>query len=451
MSRGLNSLGLVEAARDIANGAITSRELVDDCLERIEAYEPTIHAWAHIDPDYARKLADEADDIRRSGKPTGPLHGVPVGIKDIVDTKFVPTEFGSEIFRGRKPMNDAVVVTRLREAGAVIMGKTVTAELANMTPGPTTNPHNAEHTPGGSSSGSAAAVACFMVPGAIGTQTGGSVIRPASYCGVYGYKPSFGTIPRTGVLTQSRRLDQIGSFGRSLADVALLARLMMGADAGDPDTFPARPLPGLLQAAMEGPVIEPKIAFLSTPYDSRAEPSTLEAFDELFEVMVESCGDRVGKVELTQSFDTAAAHNRALMTSEIAQAYSPLLQRYPGKISDELVAYIEEGRSVSAVDYLNAVDEKLHLIDILNELAFEEYDAVITPAAVGEAPHGLASTGDPVFCSLWSYLGLPAISLPMMQGPKGLPLGVQVVGPVNGDQQVLQVAKWMETSLEDGE
>lgn len=451
MSKGLNSQGLVESARDIANGVITSRELIDNCLERIDAFEPTIKAWAHLDADYARKLADEADEARRSGGPTGPLHGVPVGIKDIIDTKFVPTEFGSPIFKGRKPMNDAVVVSRLRQAGAIIMGKTVTTELANMTPSPTTNPHNAGHTPGGSSAGSAAAVASFMVPGAVGTQTGGSVIRPASFCGVYGFKPSFGTIPRTGVLTQSHRLDQIGTFGRSLADAALLARVMMGADAGDPDTLPERPLPGLLQAALNGPPVEPKVAFLTAPYQAAAEQSTQEAFDELFDVLVESRGDRIGKVDLSPSFDTALSFNRTLMTSEVAQAYSPLLKRYPGQISDELVDYINEGLAVSAVDYLNAVDEKNRLIDILNELAFEEYDAVIAPAATGEAPLGLASTGDPVFCSLWSYLGLPAVTLPVMQGPNGLPLGVQIIGPPNGDQQVMQVAQWIEASLDDGD
>ena len=449
MSKGLNSLGLVEAARDIANGVITSRELVDNCLERIEAFEPSIKAWAYIDADYARKLADEADQIRRSGKPTGALHGVPVGLKDIIDTKLVPTEFGSPIFKGRRPVDDAVIVSRLRQAGAVIMGKTVTAELANMTPGPTTNPHNAEHTPGGSSSGSAAAVASFMVPGAVGTQTGGSVIRPASFCGVYGYKPSFGTLPRTGVLTQSRRLDQLGTFGRSLADVALLARVMMGTDAGDPDTLPERPLPSLLQAALEGPPMEPKVAFLTAPYQSKAEPSTQEAFDELHDVLVEAHGDRIGRVELTPSFDAALDYHRTVMQSEISQTYSPLLERYPGQISSELTAYIEGGKTIAAVDYLNAVDQKIHLTDILNELAFEEFDAVIAPAATGEAPSGLGSTGDPVFCSLWSFLGLPAVTLPMMQGPNGLPLGVQLIGPRNGDQQLMQVARWLEASLED--
>ncbi len=449
MSKGLNSLSLIEAARDIANGVITSRELVDNCLERIDAFEPTIKAWAHIDPDYARKLADEADSIRKSGRKTGPLHGVPVGLKDIIDTKAVPTEFGSPIFKGRKPLNDAIVVSRLKQAGAVIMGKTVTSELANMTPGPTTNPHNAGHTPGGSSSGSAAAVASFMVQGAVGTQTGGSVIRPASYCGVYGYKPGFGTIPRTGVLTQSRRLDQIGTFGRSLADAALLAQIMMGADAGDPDTMPERSIPDLAKAATDGPLVEPKIAFLTAPYQSAADEATQEAFDELFEVLAESKEGRIGKVELTPSFDTALGSHRTVMSSEIAQTYTPLLTRYPGQISDALVAYIEEGRGVTAVDYLNAADEKIRLLDILNELVFEEFDAIIAPAATGEAPGSLETTGDPIFCSLWSFLGLPAVTLPLMQGPTGLPLGVQVIGPINGDQQLMQVAQWIEAGLED--
>jgi Asp-tRNA(Asn)/Glu-tRNA(Gln) amidotransferase A subunit family amidase len=236
-------LGAVAAARQIRDGKISSDELTRACLARIEAREPEVQAWAFLDPEHALRQARAADEWRKRGRPLGPLHGLPVGVKDIIDTADMPTENGTVLHKGRMPRHDAAAVRMLRAAGAVILGKTVTTECAYFSPGKTRNPRNIEHTPGGSSSGSAAAVAAGMVPAAIGSQTAGSVIRPASFCGVYGYKPTHGLIPRTGVLTLSRALDHVGCFSRSVEDLALLAEVLTGYDEGDPDTRPRARVP----------------------------------------------------------------------------------------------------------------------------------------------------------------------------------------------------------------
>src|SRR5688572_30121727 len=260
----LAALTLCDAAADIREGRITSVELVTDCLKQIDATDEKVQAWTFLDRDHAMRQAEAADEHRRHGRPTGSLHGVPVGIKDIFDTGDLPTEFGSPIWAGRTPRADAAAVARLRAAGAVIMGKTVTAEYAYFHPGKTANPCDPARTPGGSSSGSAAAVAAEMVPGAIGSQTNGSTIRPAAFCGVVGYKPSHGLIPRTGALMLSRTLDHVGVFARSVEDAALLAETMAGFDEEDPDTRPiARP--PLVAAASSEPPLPPRLAFVRSP------------------------------------------------------------------------------------------------------------------------------------------------------------------------------------------
>ncbi|MGH6768260.1 MAG: amidase, partial [Xanthobacteraceae bacterium] len=293
----LSGLTLSEAAADIRDGTITSAELVGDCLERIDKTDPAVQAWTFLDRDHAMRQADAADEHRRSGNALGPLHGVPVGIKDIFDTGDMPTEFGSPIWSGRTPRRDAAAVARLRAAGAVILGKTVTTEYAYFHPGKTRNPHDQERTPGGSSSGSAAAVAAFMVPGAIGSQTNGSVIRPAAFCGVVGFKPTHGLIPRTGALLLSRTLDHVGVFARSVEDAALLAETMTGFDEDDPDTRPSAK-PPLAMTAMSDPPLPPRFAFVRTPVWSHAEAATQQAFDEL----VDALGGSVETLELGESF-----------------------------------------------------------------------------------------------------------------------------------------------------
>jgi Asp-tRNA(Asn)/Glu-tRNA(Gln) amidotransferase A subunit family amidase len=431
-----------EAARQIGNGALTSEALVLACLERIRQVEPTVQAWQFLDEEHALSQARAADEQRRSGEPVGALCGIPVGVKDIMDTADMPTENGTVLHKGRTPRADAAVVARLRAAGAVIMGKTVTTECAYFNPGKTRNPHNPEHTPGGSSSGSAAAVAAHMVPLALGSQTAGSVIRPASFCGAYGFKPTHGLIPRSGVLPLSRTLDHIGLFARSVADLALLAEQLVGHDERDPDTRPrARIAFGAV--AMAEPPVPPMFAFVKTPHWQRTDPDTKEAYGEL----VESLGDRVEELELFPSAREAWDWHRIIMESEMAANLEPLWLAGKEELSDRLRALIERGRETKAVDYQRALRKIAPMVESFDELFTERYDAILTPPALGTAPKGLGATGDPVFCVLWTLLGMPAVTLPLMRGANGLPLGVQLVGRRNFDGRLLRTARWLSARL----
>jgi len=430
------TLSARDAAQQIRDGKLTSEELVGACLERCREREPQVQAWTFLDEEHALAQARAADELRRSGQAAGPLCGVPVGIKDIIDTGDMPTENGTVLHQGRAPRNDAAVVAMLRAAGAVILGKTVTTECAYFHPGKTRNPHNPEHTPGGSSSGSAAAVACGMVPLALGTQTNGSVIRPAAFCGVYGFKPTHGLIPRTGILKLSRALDQVGFFSRNLDDLALLAEELAGWDEGDPDTQPRARIPfGTVLA--EEPPIPPVIAFMKTPVWERAEPETREAFAEL----VEALGDSVEEVELFPSAAEAWDWHRTIMDAEMAVNLEREWQGGRDRLSDKLRALIERGREVRAVDYQRALARIAPMQESFEELFTQRYDAILTPAAPGAAPKGLESTGDPSFCTLWTLSGLPALTLPLLRGSNGLPIGVQLVGRRNFDARLLRTAR----------
>jgi Asp-tRNA(Asn)/Glu-tRNA(Gln) amidotransferase A subunit family amidase len=431
-----------EAARRIRDGVLTSEELVQSCLERIRALEPTVQAWQFLDEDHALAQARAADERKRSGEPVGALNGIPVGIKDIIDTADMPTENGTVLHKGRTPRSDAAVVASLRASGAVIMGKTVTTECAYFNPGKTRNPHNPEHTPGGSSSGSAAAVGAHMVPLALGSQTAGSVIRPAAFCGVYAFKPTHGLIPRTGVLQLSRTLDHIGLFARSIEDLALLGEELVGYDERDPDTRP-RARPSLRAAANEEPPIPPTLAFIKTPHWERTDPDTKEAYAEL----VESLGDRVEEVELFPSAREAWDLQRTIMEAEMAANLEPLWLAGKDKLSDRLRGLIERGRETRAIDYQRALRSLAPVVESFDELFMERYDAILTPPALGTAPKGLGATGDPVFCVLWTLLGMPAVTLPLMQGANGLPLGVQLVGRRNFDARLLRAARWLERKV----
>src|SRR5262245_59228755 len=309
----LCALNLTEAAADIREGRISSAALVGDCLKRIQAVDNQVQAWAFLDRDHAMRQAEAADRHRKEGKATGPLHGVPLGIKDIFDTGDMPTELGSPLWAGRTPRQDAAAVARLRAAGAVIMGKTVTTEYAYFQPGKTRNPHDPARTPGGSSSGSAAAVAAYMVAGAIGSQTNGSVIRPAAICGVVGFKPTHGLIPRSGALLLSRTLDHVGVFARTVEDAALLAELMAGHDEDDPDTR-AIAQPPLAAVAASEPPLPPRFAFVRSPVWDRAEPVTQAAFTEL----VDALGEAAAEVEQGESFARAVDQHRIIMEVEMA-------------------------------------------------------------------------------------------------------------------------------------
>lgn len=427
----------VDMAEAIRSGRFDAVDVMQAHLDRVAEVEDTVRAWAHLDRERALAQAEEADQVRREGKPLGLLHGVPVGVKDILDTRDFPTEDGTALHAGRRPVEDATAVARLRAAGAVIMGKTVTTELAMYSPGKTRNPHDPSRTPGGSSSGSAAAVASYMAPLGIGTQTNGSVIRPAAYCGVVGFKPSHGQISRHRILQLSRPLDQIGVLARSVEDAALLADALIGYDEQDPDTRPGA-APALLATAREAPPLDPQIAFVRTPVWDQAEESTHEAFAEL----VEHLGEAVEEVSLPQQFDQAVALHRTIMEADLARSFEQEYTRGKDRLSAVLKEMIERGQKVLAVDY----NEALSRIDALNTLLnaiFHKYDAILTPATTGEAPIGLEATGSPVFCTLWTLCGVPAVSLPLMTGPAGLPLGVQLVGAKGDDARLLRSARWL--------
>jgi Asp-tRNA(Asn)/Glu-tRNA(Gln) amidotransferase A subunit family amidase len=426
------------AREEIAGGKISAVELTEALLARIAERESDVGAFAHLDADLALAQAKGLDAHRASGRPLGPLHGLPVGLKDIVDTADLATENGTVVDAGRRPKRDAAIVSRLRAAGAVILGKTVTTELALFSPGKTANPRNLAHTPGGSSSGSAAAVADAMVPLAVGTQTNGSVIRPAAFCGVVGFKPTYGLIPRTGVLEASRSLDTIGTFARTVEDAALLADAMAGFDPADAATRPATP-PQLLATARTAPPVRPALAFVKSPVWDRAEPETREAFGELIEVL----GDDVDEIDLPAPFARVHDLHRVVMLAEIAKSYSRYYERGRDRLSAHLVELIEEGRGVLAHDYLAARDWMEVLGDVLDGI-FDRYDAILTPAAPGPAPKGLAATGDPSFATVWTFCRVPAVSLPLLESSGGLPLGVQLVGRRGHDGRLLRTARWLE-------
>lgn len=441
----LAGLSATDAARLIREGALTSEELVQACLERCRAVEPEVQAWAFLDEEFALSQARAVDASKREGNPIGPLHGVPVGLKDIIDTSDYPTENGTVLHQGRAPSRDATVVSMLRAAGAVIIGKTVTTELATYAPGKTCNPHNTAHTPGGSSSGSAAAVAAGMIPLALGTQTNGSVIRPAAFCGVYGFKPTFGLIPRHGILRQSRALDQVGVFARTIEDMALICEQIVGYDEHDPDTRP-RPRMPFGEIAAEEPPIPPMLGFIKGPVWDRATDETKEAFAEL----AEHLGDRVEEITLFPSAADALEWHRTIMEADIAKSFHAEYERGADKLSESLRGQIERGRRVLAVDYNRALDQIPALNASLAELFEQRYDAILTPAATGTAPKGLDSTGDPSFCTIWTLAGMPALNLPLMRGADGLPLGVQLVGPREGDARLLRTARWLAAQAAGG-
>ena len=439
----LFEMSAAEAAAAIQSGETTSEELVQACLDHIATLEDSVGAWAHLDPEYALQQARDADLHRRSGMSVGPLHGVPVGVKDIFDTRDMPTEDGTVLHAGRTPAYDATAVALLREAGAVIMGKTVTTELAVYAPGKTRNPHDSARTPGGSSSGSAAAVAAHMVPLAIGTQTNGSVIRPASYCGVFGYKPSHGLISRYRVLQQSRALDQVGVFGRTVADVALLAEQLMGFDERDPDMRP-RSRPNLTGTATGEPLVPPRLAFVKTPAWDQADKDVQDAFAELMEFL----GDEAEELDLSALLENAVNWHRTIMEADLARSFRREYERGKESLSATLREMIERGQQCLAMDYNEALEQIPVLNSALDEILLE-YDAIITPATTGEAPAGLESTGSPVFCTPWTLCGMPSISVPILQGSNGMPIGVQMTAARNDDARLLRTANWLALRVEE--
>jgi Asp-tRNA(Asn)/Glu-tRNA(Gln) amidotransferase A subunit family amidase len=419
---GLNKLTASEIARATIAGETTCEQVVQNCLARIDAREQDIHAWATVDPEFALRQARALD---RS--PTrGPLHGVPIGVKDIIDTADLPTEMGSPIYRGHRPAADAACVALVRAAGAVILGKTVTCEFAGMTPGVTTNPHDTAHTPGGSSSGSGAAVADFMVPAAFGTQTGGSVLRPASYCGVFGFKPSFGAFNRRGVYPAAESLDTVGLIARSLDDIALISAVLeLRPPSASRDL--ARP---------------PRIGLCRTPLWQTAQPETVAA--------VEDAADRLGRAgaelrEVVLPDEFARLRNAARETINNYERAAAMAWEWNAdrdRISERLGKRIELGRAMPYADYAAALqlgeDCRARLPEIFGDL-----DALLAPCVNGEPPRGLGETGDPGFQAIWTILHTPALSLPTHRGPHGLPVGIQLIGQRHHDRHLIDCARWV--------
>jgi len=430
-----NEMSARAMAAALAEGRVSSEDIVRACLEHIDAVEDEVRAWAFLDPDLALTQARDSDARRAAGEALGPLDGVPVGVKDIFDTRDMPTENGSVLHAGRRPEADAAVVAQLRAAGAVIMGKTVTTEFAMFTPRKTRNPHDPTRTPGGSSSGSAAAVAAHMVPLAIGSQTAGSVIRPAAFCGVYGYKPSHGLISRHGVLALSRPLDHVGVFARDLGDIAMFGESLMAYDARDPDMAPG-PAPALSAALAEaGP--PPRLAFVRTALADRLEATTVAAF----EALAATLGDHVVAAVLPAVFDDAFDQHRLVMEHDIARSLAAEYERGADDLSPRLREIVVGGRQTDAADYRRALDRRAACRAALDDL-LGDYDALLTPAALGEAP-SLETTGDPAFCVTWTFCGAPAISLPILRGPAGLPIGAQLVGRPGDDAALMRTARWL--------
>lgn len=426
-------------ATSIANGTMSAFELAEAHLERIDEREAEVQAFAYLDKDYVMEQARKLDTMRDQGMRLGPLHGVPVAVKDIIDTNDMPTENGLPHDKGRRA-EDATIIRKLRAAGALILGKTVTTEAAYYEPAKTRNPHNFEYAPGGSSSGSAAAVADFMAPLSVGTQTNGSVIRPASFCGVVGFKPGFGQIARTGILKLSSSLDHVGVFARTVNDAALLADVLAGDDGQDESVSPAS-APCFLETAQSEQPVAPLFAFIEPPDWENAPQDARDGFNEIFNLL----GDRIDRVTLPAIFDKCIEMHRVIMAVEMSRNLSKYYNS-DGPISPHLMAVIEEGRSIQAHDYLAAREWQGVLASGIDEI-LQRYDAILTPASYGEAPKTLTETGDPRACSLWSFIGAPAVTLPLLVGADDMPVGVQLVASRGEDGSLMRVANWLIKTL----
>lgn len=436
-------LTATEALALCASGKLTSVELVKSCLAQITATDDAIRAWAYLDQEAAIAQAQECDRIRRAGMAIGALHGIPVGLKDIIDTADMPTARGTPIFAGRQTDHDARLVELLRGAGAVIMGKTVTTEMAFVHANDTRNPHNHDHSPGGSSSGSAAAVGAHHVPLAIGTQTNGSVIRPASFCGTFGFKPTRGVVSRTGLLQTSVSLDQVGCFGRSLADVALLTDVIGGYDGSDTTSF-ARPRPVMSAGAAEDAPVTPELVWFDLPFNDRLSADAQEGLEAVLEIL----DPQVTRMEPADTLSNLVAVQARIHEYEICQHQAEVFEGHWDQISETLKPVITRGNQITRAEYEDALAVKASAEAFFDNF-FVEFDAIIAPSAAGEAPKFGAGTGDPIFCTLWTLAGLPCISLPLLVGETGLPIGVQLIGPAEKDNRLLRTARWLQTQLAD--
>ena len=399
------SLKAEELSLKIKDAQLTSVEICEKYIERINKFEKHVKAWAHFDKKLLLEKAAEADEYRRSGKPTGPLHGIPVAVKDIVGTLDMPTECGTVIRKGKSYSQNAEIVDLLLAAGAIVMGKTATAELAYLHPPKTTNPHDHSRTPGGSSSGSAAVVASFMAPLSIGSQTGGSIIRPASYCGVVGYKPTYGLISRNGVLKTSEKFEHIGVFGRSVEDVALLSKVLIKKDNFDSATIHYS-TENMLTETKKGPLFEPKFIFYKTDYWKNIEKKSREAF----EYFIKSFKKNIEVFDTPSYFKDIHKYHQIMYETDLANNFGLYYKKYKKKLSKPMQDAILKGDKHSAKEYAEALDFMKRSYESYEEV-FEDYHGVLSPSSPGVAPKSLKTTGTAEFNKVWSYLGLSLIHI----------------------------------------
>jgi amidase len=414
------------AAREIAAGRLSCAALVASCLDASAGREAVLGAWQHLDAEQALEAARRLD----AQGPRGPLHGIPIAVKDLIDTADMPTSYGSAIYEGHRPAADAACVALARASGALVLGKTVTTEFACFSPGRTTNPHNAAHTPGGSSSGSAAAIGAGIVPLAFGTQTAGSVIRPAAFCGCVGYKPSFGTIPRAGVKALCDSLDTVGVFAQSVDDAAFFAGIVAGRAALRDLAPPASP---------------PQFGFCRTTLWDRAEPATRTALAAA-RAALEEAGARIVDIILPPEYAAMTAAQETVMGFELVRALADERRRHAARLSPRLAELLDSGTTVTPDEY-DAARARRDAAQAGLDTVFAGCAALLVPAAPGEAPAGLAYTGDPVFNRMWTLLGVPCVAVPAGTGPSGLPLAVQLVGRRGADVGLMQAALFLERAL----
>ena len=425
MAKSPNRLSASEAVLRMAQKRLKARDLVEACLDRIEAREGQVHAWEALDPDGARKRADMLD---KRARPVGPLHGIPLAVKDIISTRTMPTTCGSPIYRDHIAGRDAACVIQLVKAGAIVLGKAVTTEFAGAHAGKTHNPHNLRHTPAGSSSGSAAAVSDFMAPIGYGTQTAGSVIRPGAFNGVVAYKGSFGWADMTGVKTYAPSLDTLGFFAREANDLALIRAAYGHAPADPPQRDEA-----------------PRIGLIRTPWWDLAEPYNRKNIEQAARTL-RAAGAKVREWQAPEDWEDLLAAQHRIMTKESTQSYARERKRFFSLLSPSMQNGMAEGDAVTNAQYAGAKKRKRVALSQLDE-AWKTFDFLIAPAAKGEAPAGLGNTGDPIFNRFWTLLGTPCIALPFNTGPLGLPLSVQLIGPLGDDDRLIAWARWAEQRL----
>lgn len=426
----LESLSASQAAKKLAKREIRATDVLLACLDRIGQRESVLKAWVSLGKENALARAKALD----KGSIKGLLHGLPIGVKDLFDTHDLPTSYGSSIYANNYPSTDAVCVALMRQSGGIILGKTVTTEFASFKSGPTTNPHHPKHTPGGSSSGSAAAVADFMIPLATGSQTAGSIIRPASFCGIVGYKPSFGKISTAGIKSLAPSLDTLGCFGRTVEDVALGVAAM----SGDHDLAK---IPDLHNKV--------RIAICKTPEWQCTSPETRGAL-ALARFSAESFSKgKVSDIELPGEVKQLTQTQTRIMFSEMSRSLAFERMQFPKKLSAMITSQIDQGASIEFSQYKHDLKQAQMARRAMQRLFNETIDLIIAPSAIGEAPLIKEGTGDPLFCRTWTLLGLPCINLNVSSGPNGLPIGVQLIAAYGQDQFLLSAAKAFALALPD--